>query len=58
MTSDQLVLGVDVGGTKIAVGAVRGATVSDLFDYIKLLLIFDALFVLGGAAIFGTVVDA
>jgi glucokinase len=29
VASDQLVLGVDVGGTKIAVGAVRGATVSD-----------------------------
>ena len=29
MASDQLMLGVDVGGTKIAVGAVRGATVTD-----------------------------
>ena len=30
MSSDPLVLGVDVGGTKVAVGAVRGARVSQL----------------------------
>jgi heme exporter protein B len=46
----------------IGVAATRelleGASVGDLGDYIKLLLIFDGLFVVGGAAIFGTVVDA
>ncbi len=37
---------------------VDGATLVELFDYVKLLLVFDVIFVAGGAAIFGTVVEA
>jgi heme exporter protein B len=46
----------------VGVAATRelldGAKLVDLLDYVKLLLLFDTLFVVGGAAIFGSVVDA
>ena len=45
----------------IGVGATRelldGAALHDLADWFKLLALFDALFVVGGAMIFGSVVD-
>ena len=45
----------------IGVAATRdlldGATIAESMDYIKLLLIFDLVFVGGGAAIFGSVID-
>lgn len=36
---------------------IDGATLSELFDWVKLLMLFDGLFVLGGALIFGSVIE-
>jgi heme exporter protein B len=46
----------------IGVAATReiidGATLIEILDHVKLLLVFDVVFVAGGAAVFGSVIDA
>jgi hypothetical protein len=37
---------------------VDGATLIEILDHVKLLLVFDVVFVAGGAAVFGSVIDA
>jgi heme exporter protein B len=45
----------------VGVSATRelasGAPLAELWDYVRLLLLFDLLFVFGGAAVFGAVID-
>jgi heme exporter protein B len=36
---------------------VDGSSIADLADYLKLLIVFDIVFVAGGAALFGAVID-